>query len=599
MKKLLFISLLVLNACTIAKNVSQKKIDNKYKITYQLSMPQPQTHYFEVEMTINENLSDSVLVKMPVWAPGSYLIREFARHVEGFTAKNDKNEELITYKKNKNTWVVKSKNSNRIIINYSVYANEISVRTSFIDADHGYLNGTSIFMYVPGLQDKPSILTIEPYKDWSTISTGLEPIGKNQFTAPNYDILADSPIEIGNQKVLAFDLNGIKHNVAMVGNYTLDNETKLLEDLKKVCANATSICKENPCKNYTFIVQHYPSSLLVSGGGLEHLNSTTLIVRPETYTTAAGYRGFLSLAAHEYFHLWNVKRIRPVELGPFDYENENYTSMLWVAEGFTSFFQDYILRKGNQISEEDYLKLMTAEIATIENQPGAKVMSVSESSFDAWIKYYRQNENSRNSSISYYDKGGVLGMMFNLMIIGKTDGEKSIDDVFQILWKNYKNDGKGYTEAQFRNAIEQVLGENLSEFFRKYINGKEEIPYNSILEKVGLRLEISDSKNASLGASIGATGKIGSVMKGSSAYLAGLNANDEIIDIDEQKLDKIGDYLKSKSIGDEIKISFKRFGIIRKLNVKLSRDLNRVFEIKPIDNQTDTQRINYKKWLFL
>jgi predicted metalloprotease with PDZ domain len=598
MKKMILMGFVALLSCKAAKPIAKTSPKKDFKVSYQLSMPEPQTHYFEVELTINSTGMDSVLVKMPVWAPGSYLIREFARNVDSFGAVNLQNETIETYKKNKNTWVVKNNKQNAVKVRYSVYANEISVRTSFIDADHGYLNGTSVFMYVPEFKNEPSSLKIIPFEKWKTISTGLEKTGQNEYQATNYDILADSPIEIGNQKILTFDLNGINHNVAMVGNYKMTDETQFLNDLKKVCENSTKIFNENPCKEYTFIVQHYPSSPLVSGGGLEHLNSTTLITRPEAYTTEKGYRGFMSLAAHEYFHLWNVKRIRPVALGPFDYENENYTTMLWVAEGFTSFYQDMILRKGNQISENDYVELMNSEINLIENQPGSKIQSVSESSKDAWIKYYRPNENSRNSTISYYDKGGVIGMMMNLLVIGKSNGQKNLDNVYQLLWKKYNTDGKGYTETEFKNAIEAVSGENLNPFFKDNINGTKTIDYNYFLNFVGLKLTSKPSESISLGVNLNGN-KITSVVRNSAAYQYGLNVNDEIQDVDGMSIDKMADYLKTKKIGDEVMVNVKRFGLPKTINLQLSANKSIEYKIEKVENPTNQQTENYKKWLFL
>lgn len=580
---------------------------NQPKIEYSLSMDQPQTHYFDVSVKVsnfdiktkNQGYID---FKMAVWTPGSYLVREYAKNVESISA-SSKAIALKSDKINKNTWRIKiEKNTSEVTVKYKVYAYELSVRTSFLDDSHGYLNPASVFLYVNDWKQVPSTLTIKPYQGWNTVSTGLKNIGTFIYQAENLDILIDSPIEIGTQKVLSFDLNGIPHKIAMYGEAQYD-ATKVSADFKKVCETAMSVVGEHPCKDYTFLIHN----LSVGGGGLEHLNSTTCQTSRSSYSDPKRYQGLLGLIAHEYFHLWNVKRIRPKALGPFDYENENYTHMLWFSEGCTSFYQSYILRRANLQSPEDYINTYASEINTIENQPGNKTQSVAESSWDAWIKYYRPNENSKNSTVSYYDKGAVLGGVLNLAILQSTKGAKNLDDVMRALYHEYyKKQGRGFTDEEFQKTVEAVAGKSMTDFFQKYIFGTETIPYNTYLEAVGMTIvDKNASKNEPfLGAELSRTTnlKITGIIKDSPAYLDGLNVGDEVIQIDGQAVTKTDELLKAisnKKIGEVLTLKVKRDGLEKTYPITILRNPTKNFVIEPLANQSPEQQALYKKWLFL
>ncbi|WP_236704944.1 M61 family metallopeptidase [Hymenobacter sp. AT01-02] len=456
-------------------------------LRYTLSMPAPQTHYFEVEMTLGGFNKAYTDVKMPVWAPGSYLVREFAKNVEGFEAAAG-SEKLRTEKVTKNTWRVYHPKSKAFTVRYRVYAYELSVRTSFIDAAHGYLNGTSVFMYPADGKQLPSTLEVRPAQGWTQVSTSLKPAGGSfTFRSSNYDELADSPIEIGNQKIYTFTANGTPHTVAMFGDPKVD-ETRLTRDMQRVCEEAQRVVGQNPLDRYVFIVHNIDRGT----GGLEHLFSTTLSVSRNAYSSEAGWKGFLGLVAHEYFHLWNVKRIRPIALGPFDYDNENYTRMLWVSEGGTEYFSNLITQRAGFLSPDEYLGDLSNGINRVENTPGNKQQSAAESSFDAWIKYYRPNENSVNTGISYYDKGEVIGAVLDLMIINETKGQKHLDDVMRYLYdRYYKQLGRGFTDEEYQDAVAKVAGRRFDDFFRRYVYGTETLPYETALSYAGLNLSVT------------------------------------------------------------------------------------------------------------
>jgi predicted metalloprotease with PDZ domain len=574
------------------------------KIAYFLSMDDPQTHYFEVAMQLTGlSKQDYLDIKMPVWTPGSYLIREYAKNVEGFTARDGKEAALRTEKINKNTWRVYLRSATQLTVNYKVYAYELTVRTSFLDASHGYLNGASVFMYLDKMLDVPSTLTVKPYQGWTEISTGLEASKDNkfQFNVPNYDILVDSPIEIGTQKVLTFTSSNVPHKVAMYGNANY-NAHRLLSDMKKITEEATTVVGEQPCKDYTFIVHN----ILGGGGGLEHLNSTTLQTSRTGYMFEPSYTNFLELVAHEYFHLWNVKRIRPKALGPFDYEKENYTHLLWVSEGFTSFYSTYLLRRARLLTPEQYLTKLAGEINALDNTPGNRVQSVAESSWDAWIKYYRPNENSSNATISYYSKGSVLGNLVNLVILQSTQGQKSLDDVMRYLYQEYyKRRKRGFTDEEFQQAVEKTAGKTMEEFFRKYVNGTDAIDYNAYFNPVGLQL-VDYSKGKSdpyLGVATSNTNGrliISSVTRGSSAYLGGLNVNDELLALDGNRLtDDPNRQIAQKKVGDKVKFLVNRGGEVKELDIVLSRINFVTYRLEPLPGRTAEQTSLYRKWLRL
>lgn len=581
------------------------------EISFQISFPEAQAHYVDIEMNIKGVKTNYIDVRMPVWTPGSYLVREFEKNVESLSARNSSNSQISASKINKNTWRISDTKNQNISINYRVYAFELSVRTSFVDASHAFLSPSGLLMYPEGMIKSPSTITIKLYKNWNKISTGLDPVkGKsNTFYAPDYDILYDSPLEVGNHDTFEFEAAGVKHEVAMYGggNY---NKTALTQDMTKIIEAETEIFKENPNKRYVFIVHNTAAG----GGGLEHLNSTVLGATRLGYTEEDSYKSFLGLVAHEYFHLWNVKRLRPQALGPFDYSNENYTRSLWIAEGFTAYYDNLMLRRTGLYSPEKYVSILTTDINTVENQPGNRIQPVTEASFDAWIKYYRPNENSKNSTISYYDKGSLIGMILDLEILASTKGQKRLDDVMKAMYDEYyKKQKRGYTDAEFKAMAEKIAGKSLDEIYSKYINGTEPISYNSYLGHAGLYL-VNDNAGKTipeLGAATAVKdGKliITTVLRGSAAWNEGLNVNDELIAIDNYRITGatdskgVSDLTKNisrKKPGEKIKATISRDGLIRTIDVTITQATSGKYRIEIDKNATAEQIEIRKKWLSL
>jgi predicted metalloprotease with PDZ domain len=571
------------------------------QIIYEVYFPNPSTHYIEVTMNLKGVPSDSLDVVMPVWIPGSYMVREFSRHVEGFRAETAEGLPLSFKKIRKNAWRIYHGELDAVSIHYRVYANELTVRTSFVDDSHAYINGTSVFMYADSMKYQAALINFHPWHSWNSIHTGLLQFSVNPWSrvAENYDQLADCPIVIGNPDAFSFEYQGIPHHIVMIGKAEYDKD-KIKSDFYKIVDECTRIFGENPNSEYTFLIHNS----VASGGGLEHTNSCSVITNRNSYENTRSYKGFLSLIAHEYLHLWSVKRIRPFALGPFDYNCENYTTQLWFFEGFTSYMDDYILYRTGFYSKADYLDIVLSNTHQVLNTPGDSIQSLSESSFDAWIKYYRPDENSRNSTVSYYTKGALLGALMDIDIIHSTGGLRSLDDVFHYLYHQmYKKMDRGITDEELMTVFNTISGKNYSDFFRKYIYGTETLPVDSILQLAGLGLERIDGRlqpTGYLGATFSQSGSrllISQVERGSAAWSQGLNSGDEILGVDDKEPMQIRDYLSTKAPGEAVRFRILRGGVIREFNVLLGEPTTRQFAIVTQKKLSEQQKNVLEKWL--
>lgn len=572
-------------------------------LEYTLRFPAPQTHYAEVEMRLNGIRQDYVDLRMAVWTPGSYLIREFAKNVDEYSATGD-GKALPAEKISKNTWRIQTKGVSKLKFTYKVYAFELSVRTSFIDDSHALINGASIFVFPDGLQQMPSVLTIEPHAAWKEISTGLPALNGNKWIrkVENFDILVDSPIEIGNHTIWNFEVRGVPHEVALQGDFYAD-KNRLLKDMKRICETAIEVFGELPVKDYTFIINHIGSG---GGGGLEHLNSTNLITTRFAYENESSYLGFLSLVAHEYFHLWNVKRLRPKPLGPFNYDAENYTSMLWFSEGFTSYYDDLLTYRAGYYTPNSYLNLLNGNIVGFENTAGKLVQSVAESSMDAWIKFYRPNENSNNSTVSYYAKGGIVGALLDIEIIQATKGQKSLDDLMRLLYEDfYKKKDVGITNEDFKAAFEKITGKKCDEFYADCIDRAIAIPYDKYLNYVGLQLEVTPpSPNvAVLGARTAVESNrliIKALERGYAAYDGGLSVNDEIIAVDGYRVsDEAGmnRYVNRHAVGEKVAFTISRDNKVMQIDITLRPAVMPKVALRQVSKLTAEQQQYFNKWM--
>jgi len=583
-------------------------------------MSRPHTHLFEVDINIKRttNGPQEELLVMPVWTPGSYMVREFARNVQDFTASDAAGQPLKWEKTNKNTWRVVTNGARAWHATYRVYANELSVRTSELNSAHAFWNNANLLMYPEGHLKSPSTVRVLAPDVWK-VATGLPgvPGQRNTFRADDFDVLYDSPFEASNFKTLVFNVKGIPHRIVIDGEGNYDPE-RMRRDVQKIVETQVELLGgEIPYRDYTFIL-HLRAN---AGGGLEHLNSTALgyprfgfkIQTGDRATSAApvttgtperDYRGFLSLVAHEFFHLWNVKRIRPDVLGPFDYTQENYTKLLWVAEGITDYYTDITLRRAGLITENEFFTATARAFQTLQNTPGRLVQSAEESSLDAWIKFYRPDENSINSQISYYDKGGIIGLLLDLEIRKRSNNAKSLDDVMRYLYAEFFKKERNYTPADFQKASELMAGSSLEEFFSKYVRGKEELDYNAALGAAGLRLETSPgaTERVYFGADVVQEDDrliVRRVYAGSPAYEQGLNAGDQIVALDNMRVTK--DFFNARMVekkpGDLINLTIFRFDELSTLLIKLGERREGTYRIVSLPNQTEAQKRVYRSWL--
>ena len=573
------------------------------RITYTLSMPEPRSHYFHVTLSVEDYSGESATLKMPVWTPGSYLVREFSRHIPKVSASEGKRE-LPVHKSAKNVWDVVTGGDSDFTVTYKVYAYEQSVRTSFLNDSRGYLNGASVFLYLDGLQDQPGELKIQLPRGWRKISTGLSQVGgkTKTFAFANYDNLIDSPILMGNHDVVKFKVDGIPHEIAIYGESNLDRE-KFLSDTEAIVKQTKELFGSIPYDRYVFLILLLESG----GGGLEHLNSCTIQGQRWKFSDEKKYKDFLTLMSHEFFHTWNVKRIRPFALGPFNYDEENYTTDLWIAEGLTEFYESVIPYRAGLFTEEDYFDYVGRLIKLVETTPGRQVQSLSEASFDTWIKYYRRDENSPNTQISYYSKGAVVGFLLNLAIVESSGRKKSLDDVFRKVYsKIYEGEQRGFKSAEFRQICEDAAGRDLSDIWQ-YVDTVVELDYDQFLSSVGCRLDRSyadDIKESD--AYFGLKHKtsngrivIKTVYDGTPAADGGVNVNDELIALNGNRLtpDNAVKLLKETTVDEKASLLISREGEISELEITPSTTPPDKFSVIRLEEATDDQQQLFEAWL--
>ncbi len=507
------------------------------KAHYLVQIDKPEHNHVKVTLKLEKpkNL-DTIQVFLPSWSPGSYLLREYARHVRFFQASLDNGEVLFSTQTAKGTWEIDwkksdlKKASNSFEVTYELYGKELTVRTSHIDASHAYLQGPTYLMGVIGekLQDPTIEFRFPPA--WSKLSTGLKDISEKRsvflYTAKDYDELIDTPVEIGCHETDGFEFQGKPHHIANYGEiYPHKNNIKA--DLKKIVETvAMHFDGDLPYDHYLFITHFVPKLY----GGLEHLNSTALQFDGRKLSNKKDYQTYLSLAAHEYFHLWNVKRIRPKELGPFDYLNENYTTLLWLAEGLTSFMDDLFVYRANLSTLEEYLDAVKGNLEAYLGTPGRYYHSLEQSSFNAWVKLYRPDENSKNSSVSYYLKGGLVFTVLHSLLFEKG---KSVDDLLSALWTDYKKRPEsGVTREDVYRMVKEIGGDEILTKFSTMIETTQDIDFDTAFKKMGLELKWNESPHPWLGIDwewIGDRAIAKGVTLDSPAYKAGVNSGDEMI----------------------------------------------------------------------
>jgi predicted metalloprotease with PDZ domain len=570
------------------------------QLVYEISMPQPQTHLFEIKLTVCNWDGESLDLKMPVWTPGSYLVREYAKQLQDFAAVTDRGNRLATTKIAKHHWQIQANHHDKITISYRMFANELTVRTNHLDATHGYFNPAALCFYVPGYEDCPIEITIIPPDSSWKVTTPLPEINPYTFLAADFDTLVDSPFEIGCQQIYDFTVLDKPHQLVTWGEGNLDPQVAI-DDIKKIIEVEAKIFGGLPYEKYIFLLHLSPSG----GGGLEHKNCCSLLYPRFSFQAGEKHNRFMQLVAHEFFHLWNVKRIRPAALEKFDYERENYTPSLWFSEGTTSYYDLLIPRWAGIYDEQEFLAELSKEITRFMTTPGRLVQPLSESSFDAWIKLYRPDANSSNSQMSYYLKGEMVTLLLDLLIRDQTQGNKSFDDVLVAMWEQFGKAEIGFTEAQLQQIIESIANQDLTEFYDRYIHGVEELPFNDYLAAVGVELKPVNTNNIpSMGIIVKSEhGRemIKSVASNSPAQLAGIDPGDELLAIDGFKVtaEKLTDRLKSYQVGQQIELAIFHADRLITVPVILAPSQPDQYKLSQIEHPTDLQHQLFKDWVNL
>jgi predicted metalloprotease with PDZ domain len=592
---------LVVVSCPVSGPAQSGASAQASRIRITVSMERPSMHYFHVQLRVEEPGSDAINVKMPAWTPGYYQIMDYARNVLNFRAEDDAGRPIGWQKTAKNTWRLQAGKAAAAIVNYDVYAFTLSEVDSYLDDERAFICPAGVFMHVAGRLRDPVTVVVQPYEGWREVSTGLDPVAgqTNTFTAKDFDVLYDCPILLGNQEVIRFEVRGVPHVLA--GNNLGDlDRANFVGDLSRMIESTAALMGEIPYTHYVFMV------IGPGRGGLEHLNSTALTIGGSfARDTREGYIRWLAFVTHEYFHLFNVKRIRPIALGPFDYDRENYTHMLWVSEGFTVYYEDLILNRAGLLARTEFLERAGRNIARFENAPGHLFQSATESSFDTWIKFFTHTPNLATTTISYYDKGAALGILLDLAIRHETGNRRSLDDVMRTLYREfYQEKQRGFTDAEFREVCEKTAGVPLPEIFDVYASTVKPVDYAKYLAYAGLDLDVSPAApgEASWGA---ATQDQDGVPVGSSvewdspAARAGVSVKDEVLAVDGARATSrsISEAMRSHKPGDRLEVLISRRGTVRKLEVTLGPGTQRVFKITPAPNPTPLQSAILAGWL--
>jgi predicted metalloprotease with PDZ domain len=568
---------------------------------YRLSMPKPANHLFDVEATFyNIEEGKSVLdVLLPVWRPGRYLILDLADGVQNFSASDSANRELHWQKVTKSNWRIESKGAHEVTIRYRVYAGEFEKKTRGLDIDHGFVSGESVFMYTDTHRFLPCELMVLPFGNWH-VTTGLNDVpGKvNAFMAPTYDYLIDCPLEIGTQQEVEFMVEGKRHIISMSGRGNLVSDT-VVRDISKIVAANYRFWGALPYEKYVFLFHCLPTA----GGGVEHINSTIIGVRPKSFSDAAAYQQFLGLVSHEFFHTWNVKQFRPHGLQPYDLQHENYSHELWIAEGATSYYAPLMLVRAGIRPGKSVYDMLPSYPFEDRSRPGNAVLSVSDASFDAWIKYWHQNENSYNAESDYYSKGAHVSLLLDLEIRNRSKNAASLDDVMRLLFQQFPVDGSGYTLNDFQRLAEQCTGVSLEDFFKSYIRGTAPLPWEATLLTAGLELK---PREAPMKPSWGFTTqtvvertKIVRVLTDSPAEDAGLEPGDEIVAINGVRMrpTELEGYLGDLKEGTSTSITYFRNDLLRETTIVARLVGPPQYAITQIQSPSVLQKTIFSSWL--
>ena len=561
--------------------------------SFQVSLPRAAEHMAHVTMRSDGLTGEFQDFKMPAWMPGYYRLIDYAKNVAGFRAVDGAGHPLAWEKVAGNAWRVATGNAPTVVIDYDVTGTVNFAAQNFIGENRAYLAPPGLYLYVAGQLARPATVTIQPPANWTRIATGLDPVARraNTYSAANFDVLYDAPILMGNQESLRFDVKGVPHFVALENLPAVVDRVKMLADLKRMVEAATGIIGDIPYKHYTFL-------LMGSGnGGIEHLNSASIFFNTgERLGNPDAYLGWLSYVAHEYFHNFNVKRIRPIALGPFDYDRENLTKMLWVSEGLSVYYQDLVLVRAGLATREQYFRKMRLAMEKFANASGSLYQSATESSYFTWGNSGVGTD--RNTSISYYDNGAMLGALLDLAIRHESGNRRSLDDVMRGLYRTYYQEKqRGFTDAEFRQVCESAAGASLAEIF-EYASTPKEMDYAKYFAYAGLAVDVAAGEGKGAYAGIHAQMRDGGLVVvdvAGPARQAELRVGDVIVEVEGAKatVKALNDAISARQAGETLRVRTARGD----LRVELAVAPLWSYSIRPAANPSGLQSTILTNWL--
>ncbi|MCX6542818.1 MAG: PDZ domain-containing protein [Acidobacteria bacterium] len=567
-------------------------------IAFTISMPQPSNHLFHVTLRVAGLTGELQDVKMPAWHPGYYRMIDYAKNVSGFRAQDGAGRALPWEKITKNTWRVATGGASTLILSYDILGTVTFSAQNYLGESRAFIAPTGMFLHLAGRLQSAATVSIQLPLGWTRIATGLNPVpGKaNMFSAPDFDTLYDCPMLIGNQETLEFDVQGKRHTVAIEHIPASVDRPRMLADLKKLVESAATLMGDLPYTSYTFL-------MMGNGrGGIEHANSSANSFNGDSLADEGGYRRWLSFICHEYFHHYNVKRIRPIALGPFDYDTENLTDMLWVSEGLSVYYQDLLLVRAGLQTADQYLDKLAGAIDSFENAPGHHYQSATDSSMTTWGTSGVGND--RNTTISYYDNGAMLGAMLDLAIRHESGNRKSLDDVMRALYrKYYQQKRRGFTDDEFRQECESAAGASLTEVL-EYASTTRDVDYAKFFAYAGLEVTAvsEDAPGSYLGLNLQTReGKLMIVgaSAGSPAERAGLAAQDQILEVDGTLATPkaLNDALSARKPGETLTLKVSRDNASLESKVTLAGNRKQAFTLRRVAAPTALQAAIFPDWL--